>query len=80
MAGIIKLWLREPRRAWKNDGGPIPYGMRSRVKRRGIKSHTVTIDNPLQRVRRGHWVVFAGSQPYSFSPAEMRHLYSRVPL
>lgn len=78
MAGIIKVWLKTPRLAWKNDGGPIPYGMRGRVKRPS-KSHTVVIENPRQLVRRGHWVVRVGGQAFAFSPAEMRWLYSRVP-
>lgn len=80
MSPVIKLWLREPRLAWKNDGGPIPRGFRSRLKRDGIKRHTVVIDNPRQRVRRGQWVVKAGGSVFCFSAAQMRRLYSRVPL
>jgi hypothetical protein len=57
-----------------------PDGRRGKVKRSGLKQHTVIIDNPYQRVRRGHWVVIAAGQAFGFSPAEMRHLYSRVPL
>lgn len=80
MAGIIKVWLREPRRAWKNDGGPIPHGIRGHLKKRGIRRQVLTIINPLQTVRRGHWVVVVGGQAFTFSSAEMRRLYSRVPL
>ncbi len=76
---MTKLWLREPRKGWRNDGGPIPYGLRSRVKRNG-KSATVVIDNPNQRVRIGHWVVVAGGTLFAFSPTQMNRLYSRVPL
>lgn len=81
MAGIIiKVWLREPRRAWKNDGGSIPHGMRSHLKKRGMRNQTLTIINSFQTVRRGHWVVLAGGQAFTFSAAQMRQLYSRVPL
>jgi len=80
MAGIIKVWLREPRRAWKNDGGAIPHGMRGQLKRRGIRRQVLWIINPPQPVRKGHWVVLAGGQAYTFSAAQMKRLYSRVPL
>ena len=80
MTGIIKVWLREPRRAWKNNGGPIPLGMRSVVKRTGLRAHSVIIKTSGDRVRRGHWLVRVGGAAYAFSPAEMRQLYSRVPL
>ena len=80
MSPVIKLWLREPRRAWRNGGGPVPRGFRSKLKRVGIKRRTLVIDNPRQAVRRGHWVVRVGGAVYTFSPAEMRRLYSRVPL
>lgn len=78
MAGVIKLWLREPRKAWRNDGGPIPRQFRGRCSR--DKTKTVTIHCPLHKVRVGHWVVQAGSQLFGFSPAQMRKLYSRTPL
>lgn len=80
MSVIYNVWLREPRKAWRNDGEPIPRGMRGKVTRTGIKSHSVKIKDGGQLVRRGHWVVVAGGQAFCFSPADMRRLYSRVPL
>lgn len=80
MSIIYKVWLREPRFAWKNDGGPIPRGMRSWVTREGIKSHTVKLKQNGDRVPRGHWVVRAGNQAFAFTSEQMRRLYSRVPL
>ena len=76
---VIKVWLRTPRLAWRNDGGPIPRGFRSLVKQRGgIKSrHLKTISS--ETLRRGYWAVRVGGAIFVFSPAEMRHLYSRVP-
>jgi hypothetical protein len=80
MSMVFKVWLREPRLAWKNDGGPIPRGMRSRLECTGIKAHSVKIKGTSERVPRGHYAVVAGEQTFAFSPAEMRRLYSRVPL
>lgn len=79
MSAIYKMWLREPRRAWRNDGDPIPRGMRGVVTRSGIKAHSVKLKRTGQLVRRGHWVVIAGGEAFAFSPAEMKLLYSRVP-
>lgn len=76
---LMKFWLREPRKGWRNDGGPIPYGLRSHARRRD-GSKTVIIACPFQRVRVGHWIVLAGNQAFQFSPADMKRLYSRVPL
>lgn len=78
MTNLTKFWLREPRLGWRNDGGEIPYRLRGRCRRRAGK--TVIIDNPFQMVRVGHWIVQAGSGLFAFSPAEMKRLYSRVPL
>lgn len=77
---IIKVWLREPRLAWKNDGGPVPRGMRSLVKRTGLRTHSLIIKSTGDRVRRGHWLVRVGGSAFAFSPADMKRLYSRVPL
>lgn len=79
MSVVYNFWLRAPRKGWRNDGGPVPRGFRGRVKR-PTASKSVIIDNPLQKVRKGHWIVMVGKQPYAFSPAEMHLLYSRVPL
>jgi hypothetical protein len=76
---VIKVWLREPRRAWKNDGGAIPHGFKSHVRRRGIK-RVLTMTTRSEVVRRGWWVVLAGGQSFVFSAPQMRRLYSRVPL
>lgn len=82
MSVVYNFWLREPRKGWRNDGGPIPRGFRTHVKRGplGSKRQSVIIDNPRQTVRKGHWVVMVGEQAFVFSPADMRRLYSRVPL
>lgn len=79
MSVVYNMWLKTPRKAWRNDGEPVPYGFRAHVKR-PTGSKFVVIDNPRQKVRKGHWIVMVGAQPYGFSPAEMRQLYSRVPL
>jgi hypothetical protein len=79
MSIVYKIWLREPRKAWRNDGERVPVGFRAMVKRPTGKKYVV-IDNPRQVVRKGHWVVRVGGTAYGFSPAEMRRLYSRVPL
>lgn len=79
MSIVYKVWLREPRKAWRNDGDPVPIGFRGRVKR-PTGSKYVVIDNPFQKVRKGHWVVLAGGGIFGFSPSEMQRLYSRVPL
>lgn len=78
MTKAIKLWLRTPRRAWRNDGGEIPREFRGRC-RRWPGSKTVVIACPLQKVRVGHWIVAAGAELYAFSPSDVRQLYSRVP-
>lgn len=75
---VVKFWLKEPRKGWRNDGGPIPRQFRGRCRRRDSK--TVIIANPFQKVRVGHWIVSAGAQLYGFSPADVWRLYSRVPL
>ncbi len=80
MGNVIKVWLRTPRRAWKNDGGPIPHGFRSFVKRRGTPKRPLLKTTRSQTVRKGHWVVVSGPDVFAFSPADMRLLYSRVPL
>lgn len=80
MGTVIKVWLRTPRRAWRNDGGPIPRGFRGAVKRRGTPKRPLLKTTRSQTVRKGHWVVIAGGDVFAFSPAQMRHLYSRVPL
>lgn len=77
---VIKMWLREPRLAWRNDGGVIPRGFRSLVKRKGTPKRPLTVTVRSEVVRKGHWVVKVGGDVFSFSPAEMRRLYSRVPL
>lgn len=79
---VIKVWLREPRKAWRNDGGPIPRGFRCLVQRRytGKQSRLVTVNSRCETVRKGHWVVNAGGIVYVFSSSDMRRLYSRVPL
>ena len=41
---VWDVWLREPRKAWRNDGGPVPRGMRSRVKRPDNGHSVVIID------------------------------------
>lgn len=74
---LERLWLRKPRFGWRNDGGPIPYRFRGRVKRRNPRSKTVTIDNPMRKVRVGHWVVCAGGDYFGFSPADINTLYIR---
>lgn len=79
MSVVYKMWLREPRKAWRNDGERVPIGFRGRVKR-PTGSKYVMIDNPHQKVRKGYWIVLVGGQAYGFSPADMRRLYSRVPL
>jgi hypothetical protein len=79
-APMTNLWLREPRKGWRNDGGPIPYRLRGRLKRDNPRSGTVIIDNPFQRVRVGHWIVLAGHDLFAFSPDQMKRLYSRMPL
>lgn len=76
---MTNLYLREPRKGWRNDGGPIPYRLRGRLRRRG-KSKTVIIDNPLQRVRVGHWVVLAGGDLFAFAPYQIARLYGLAPL
>lgn len=78
---VIKVWLREPRKAWRNDGRPIPHGFRGHVHQRwsGKRMRTVVV-NPFQTVRRGYWVVLAGNQPFVFTGPQMKRLYSRVPL
>lgn len=78
-AKTVKLWLRQPRYAWRNDGGEIPRRFRGRCRRNGTVK-TVVIAAPLQRVPVGWWIVQSGSQIYGFSPADMHRLYSRVPL
>lgn len=78
MSKMVKVWLREPRYAWRNDGGEIPRRLRGRCGRHGKK--TVVIDNPNMKVRGGHWIVAVGPALYAFSPADMQRLYSRVPL
>jgi hypothetical protein len=77
---VIKVWLREPRKAWKNDGGPIPRGFRSRLKQLYTGKRMVVKTERSETVRKGHWAVIAGGSIYSFSPEEMKRLYSRIPL
>ncbi|MFA5897658.1 MAG: hypothetical protein WC829_00965 [Hyphomicrobium sp.] len=76
---VIKVWLREPRKAWRNDGGVIPRGFRTHCKRKGVK-RVLTVTTRSEVVRRGWWVVLDGNQPFVFSSPQMRRLYSRVPL
>jgi hypothetical protein len=78
MAKMTKVWLRTARFAWRNDGGEIPHRLRGRCRRHG--NSTVVIANPLQKVRKGHWIVDAGGQLFGFDRAAMDHLYSRVPV
>lgn len=81
MAGpVIKVWLRMPRRAWRNDGGEIPRGFRSFVKRKYTGKRLTTVTTRSERVPKGYWVVISGADVFAFSVAEMRELYSRVPL
>lgn len=80
MNPVIKVWLRTPRKAWRNDGGQIPRGFRGWVKRRGTPKRPLLKTTRSETVRKGHWVVIAGGDVFTFSSAEMRHLYSRVPL
>ena len=77
---VIKVWLRTPRKAWRNDGGVIPRGFRSLVKRKYTGKRMLTITTRSEVVRKGHWAVIAGGDVFAFSPSDMRHLYSRVPL
>ncbi len=78
---VIKVWLRQPRFAFRNNGGPVPRGFRSGVEWTGIKRRKlVTRNSSRETARRGDWVVNVGGVFYIFSPAEMRRLYSRVPL
>lgn len=77
---IIKVWQRQHRLAWRNDGGEIPRGMRGVVKRRGTPKRPLLKTTRSDVVRKGHWVVRTGNDVFAFSPAEMRYLYSRVPM
>jgi hypothetical protein len=77
---VIKVWLRTPRKAWRNDGGAIPRGFRTFVKKKYTGKRLTTVTTRSEVVRKGHWAVIAGGDIFSFSPAQMKRLYSRVPL
>lgn len=76
MTKPIKLWMREPRTAWQNDGGPIPRGFRGHLAR---DAKGLWIINPLQRVGKWHWVVVSAGQAFAFPTSMIKRFYSRKP-
>lgn len=74
-AAITKLWLRQPRLAWQNKGGPVPYRLRGYVKRRGKKLVTTRSET----VGRNQWLVIAGNEPFVFTTAIINRTYGRTP-
>lgn len=74
-ARTTKLWLKEPRIAWQNLGGPVPYRLRGYVKRRGSK--LVTLRS--QTVGMRQWLVIAGDEPFVFPTATVNRTYGRTP-
>lgn len=77
---VINVWLKTPRKAWRNDGGPVPRGFRGVCRWRGTPKRPLLKTDRSEVVRKGDWVVIAGGDVFAFSPAQMRQLYSRVPL
>lgn len=73
---LVKLWNRAPKYGWRNDGGPIPYKLRGRIRTERAGSRTVIIDCPYQRVPFGHWVVLGfGDELYGFDSQQVARLY-----
>lgn len=69
------LWLRTPRIAWQNLGGPVPYRLRGFVKRQGKKLVTFRSET----VSKQQWLVIAGGEPYVFPTATVNRTYGRTP-
>lgn len=68
-----KLYLRQPRIAWQNKGGPVPYRLRGYVKKRGKKIVTTRSET----VGKNQWLIIAGREPYVFTTAIVNRVYAR---
>lgn len=74
-AKTTKLWLKVPRIAWQNLGGPVPYRLRRYVKRRSRKLVTIRSET----VGKRQWLVIAGDEPFVFPTATINQFYGRTP-